>query len=231
MKALKFFLFLCILTINSIAQDILQDTLKLVIVSQKVGTLIDRTERDQYHMMSSVNNFVSASFYITDSGKFYSRIESSDDSGTTIMTLQEYPEAVLFRLAEKINNYEDIMDRSYLIGQEPVTVYVVGGDPITWEPKVSMQIVSNKAQTSNLNESTGSERGVEFDSIGISAYKKSEVHITYGYGIGKGAPPSSSYDETVVYDSYSTRQIANVKDIYFRVNNYLNWYDDPTYYK
>lgn len=207
MRPLVCLSFLFVFQLHS--QNNSEDTLKLMVISHRVGEKIDLTEREQFHIMPSIKNYWSASFYQSTSNLYYALIESKNIDGEVISEIKEYPLNVLFRMAEKINNFEEISAGRYLSGEEQVTLEVVGGEPLVWAP-VLPQTRTLKSKSSGDRESQTQSSVIPI----LTSYNPFELHISFGYGFSNGAPPMSSFTETINYNSPSYREITEANDKY-----------------
>ena len=59
---------------------------ELVIISDEVGAEIDKEERDRYGLFTSVNGFVSASYFKLPDGTYEVRVEREDSEGKMILS-------------------------------------------------------------------------------------------------------------------------------------------------
>jgi hypothetical protein len=102
------------------------DSLHVVILSQRVGETIDRTEKARYHLFGSVSAFASARVFQIDSGRCRLMFILTDRAAvqresTAVVSLTE-----AFRLSEIIDNIEDIEEGRYVAGSSATTMWVDG---------------------------------------------------------------------------------------------------------
>lgn len=195
------------------AQQITADSMKPLILSERVGEKIDRAERDHYRILQSIQNFVSATFYQVHETLYVALVEIQQADGMIQTLKMEYPLSVLFRIAEKINNFEEISAGRYFSGEDVTVITVVGGESLRWAPILPTAQISTIPNQSSSNseqvdkdEHPTAEREEEFQQF--------EFKLSYGRGYAKGAPAFHSEDAVIQYDSPSYIEVSNAKDDY-----------------
>lgn len=127
----KICLFVLLLLISVALRTYATDSSLVIITSPRVGAVIDKNEREYYRVFMSIQNFVSASFiYFPDSG-FYARINYQKIDGTMADVLIQFSQPALFRFAERINHFEELVKGEYQMGRDTVILQFVGGKEIT----------------------------------------------------------------------------------------------------
>jgi hypothetical protein len=127
MRKKIFWMILIGLALVSIPKRVLaQDTDKVVILSPRVGTMIDASERDHFHLFPQIKGFNRAVVYETPGKTYYIVIVSVRPNGTTKQTIVPYRENELLTLAEQIDHFEDLEKGTYQMGQQQATLRVVG---------------------------------------------------------------------------------------------------------
>lgn len=106
-----------------------QDSARIVIISPRVGTDIDRAERDMYGLFRSLPDFQSATFF-SHSGRYYAAVglragEAARD------TLIEYRERALLQMAERIDNHDLLSAGRYTMGSKPAVLLQGETVPLT----------------------------------------------------------------------------------------------------
>lgn len=83
-----------------------EDQEKVIILSEKVGEIIDRQERDYYNLFPSVNGFISAVIISRKDGSFAAKIVRSE-GGKEKIDYQVLPKSHIRRLSTLIDYYEE----------------------------------------------------------------------------------------------------------------------------
>jgi len=182
---------------------------EVVIISEKVGEVIDFSERNRFHLFQNVDGFVKATFFRSSDTAYYAQIISYESNGERRETKRAYSLLALLRMAEIINHFDEVSAGGYIVGTNPATIRVLGGPTIGWPP--SHEPVTAK----------GSTAPQEYDESGpgIEVPPYFEIRISGGYGFPKGGNPMTSYDETVAMSSgpngsSSSDAVNNVDDEY-----------------
>jgi len=110
-----------------------QDSLKIIILSPKVGDVIDKNESKEYSLFKQFRNFNKVFFYKESNDRYYGRFSLTQPDGFDKDTSIHYPEITLLTLAEKIENWEKIKIGDYEWGETPSKFTVKGEGEITFE--------------------------------------------------------------------------------------------------
>lgn len=209
---------MCVAFVSQLARTQNQDSATIVIISPRVGAVIDAEERKQFGMFRSIKNFTSAVFYISSDSTFFCNVTYNTKSGTQD-TVLFYIKILIHVLAEKINHYEDLVTGKYTIGDDPAQLETIKGEVIQpdmeyYRKNTPMKIaqhndgISVSGKKSNvkrniysINETYVSpkdpdilplaekyESGKEIEEV--DAYPKS----SFGYGISTFSPDLSGLD-------------------------------------
>ena len=180
---------------------------EVVVLSSRVGEIIDQSERTLYHLFPNDKGFISATFFRVDDTSFYASIKVAGPDGISTEIKRDYSVATLLRMAEIVNHREDIVAGNYILGKDPATIQVVGGPSIGWS-----QVRSNtvrQIETQKVRDDDGSPA--------MSFSPSVEFRFSGGYGFPKGGAPMSAYDRTTRSGSSlngSTVTMNNVDDKY-----------------
>jgi hypothetical protein len=105
-----------------------QDGDKVVILSPRVGAVINAKERERFQLFEGIPGFASAIIHQTAKGTYYADILlTSSDGSERHMTLwysETEGESYLSKLAERIDHFEDVAAGRYQIGEKPVRMQV-----------------------------------------------------------------------------------------------------------
>jgi len=109
-----------------------QDSLRTVILSERVGPEIDDEEHKRFSLFPQIEGFYKATALRAADGRLFVRFDLIGPGNTTTQKMMPYPEATLLMLAEKINHFEELSDGKYVWGSDRATLTVVGGGSLTW---------------------------------------------------------------------------------------------------
>jgi hypothetical protein len=108
-----------------------QDSAKVVILSSRVGPIIDQEERAYFRLFQPYTHFERAVILQMPDGRYFARITlRAMPSGVESDTLVEYPEMSLLLIAEKINHLEGLKSGDYSMGTEPATLEIAEGESV-----------------------------------------------------------------------------------------------------
>jgi gas vesicle protein len=110
------------------------DKHKLVILSPRVGSMIDSSEREYFQLFPKIKDFHNAIFLENPDSTYYAWIVLKDSSGNTRDTAIWYPKGYLLMVAEKISHFEELTEGQYQMGQNPATLQVVESEEATRAP-------------------------------------------------------------------------------------------------
>ena len=191
-----------------------QETEQLIILSSKVGELIDSTERSYYHLFPLDKNFVRAKFYLNPDSTYFARVESIGLDGTPEFTKRDFSKAMIFQVAEKINHYEELVANEYTMGKDPPAIHVVNGASIFWSE------THHKARE-NFGPSSATVPTVP-DSL--ESPTNFEMRFSAGYGFPKGGYPGRSYDRiSTPLSNSSIDEMRNVNDKYYSASEGIRY--------
>jgi hypothetical protein len=120
----KIFLMILIgLALLSIPKRVLaQDSDKVVILSPRVGSVIDAAERDRYQLFQEIRGFDRAVFLQTSKKTYYAKIMFVRPDGKRRDTTVQYSEDSLLALAQRIDHFEDLKAEKYRTGDQPAKI-------------------------------------------------------------------------------------------------------------
>jgi len=101
------------------------DSTLVVVLSQRVGPVIDSAEAEHFSLFRQFRNFQRAKIFKLPGGEYYARVWVRAPGGAIHDTVSEYSEALLYILAEKIEHYESLKDGSYHMGDQPPRLIAV----------------------------------------------------------------------------------------------------------
>ena len=93
-------------------QAFCQADYSIVIISPRVGEIIDKTEKEYYHLFQSLDGFEQAFFFMDASNNFYANVSLTKNEAI-IDTVILYNEAYLIRTSELIDNFESVAAGGY----------------------------------------------------------------------------------------------------------------------
>ena len=102
-----------------------QEKDKIVILSSRVGPVLDAAKRDHYNLFQEIKDFNRGIVYQTPAKTYYARITLVGKDGKVRDTTVQYSESYLLMLAEHIDHFEDLEKGVYQMGQQPATLKVV----------------------------------------------------------------------------------------------------------
>jgi len=120
-----------------------QDSLKIVILSERVGREVDAAEHERFRVFSQIKGFRKAVVLRAADGKYFVQFDVIGPGNTATQMVVEYSEATLFMIAEKINHFEEAVDGKYVWGSDRPTLDVVGGKSVTWKELEEKHAVSS----------------------------------------------------------------------------------------
>ena len=118
---MKSFRSLLILASVSFAYSLVsaQDTAKVIILSPRIGVLLNRQERDYFQILMRVDDFENAVFYQSADKQCFAKISLRPKLGHPKDTTIFYPIGFLLNISEKIDHYEDLQEGIYQMGTQP----------------------------------------------------------------------------------------------------------------
>ncbi|MFZ4620297.1 MAG: hypothetical protein ACOYNS_07050 [Bacteroidota bacterium] len=120
------YLMFSILTVLLLTSPLSAQEDKVVIISRRVGMVIDREERERFHLFQQINDFVMATVFVTQKDSFYIRFRTGM-SGSVSDTVISYSKSTILYLSEKIDHMEGIIEGKYTMGSIPARIYIDDG--------------------------------------------------------------------------------------------------------
>jgi hypothetical protein len=102
-----------------------QDSDKVVILSPRIESVIDAAKRERYDLFPGIKGFDRAVFLQTPEKTYYARIVFIGPEGTGRDTMVQYSEDTLLVLAERIEHFEELKQKTYHIGERPAKIRVL----------------------------------------------------------------------------------------------------------
>ncbi|MDO8549761.1 MAG: hypothetical protein Q7S39_06385 [Ignavibacteria bacterium] len=162
-----------------------QDSLNIVILSPKVGEVIDKDEREQYSIFKQYKDFSQVIFYKKTNNEFIAKFSITQPDGSEKDTLVRYSELVLFGLSEKIENWEKLKTGDYRMGQNPPKITIVNEGFITKQDFLLKQ--KEIKDSLYRNESTKNFPVTKQNSITeVSAPWGNSLYLSAGWGTPQG---------------------------------------------
>ena len=96
-----------------------QDSAKAIILSPRIGAVLNRQERDYFQILMRVDDFESAVFYQSADKRCFAKISLRPKLGHPKDTTIFYPVGFLINISEKIDHYEDLQEGKYHMGTQP----------------------------------------------------------------------------------------------------------------
>ncbi len=186
-----------------------QDSSRIVIISPRVGIVIDRDERDKFYLFTRFNNFLRAVFYQSPDSGYTCRIELQHPHGVSDTSIF-YSDITLRTAAERINHFEDLMEGKYRMGTDPPEIQLYSG------PEIPMTISSKKITVQRSREL------LPFD----SKDRESFPNVRIGAGISSYSPDFSGLNAAInaIEDRYRNPPFTVThQDAGFDVSS-LQWY-------
>jgi hypothetical protein len=109
-------LFLCSFDVLSQPRSI-PDSSRIVLLSDRVGPVIDRAERDAYRIFVAIDNFRRAVVYKLPDSTFCVLVTMGSDNEVLGDTILTYSGALLALMSEKIEHFDQLMSGEYKSGQ------------------------------------------------------------------------------------------------------------------
>jgi hypothetical protein len=97
---------------------------KVVILSPRVGSVIDAAERQRYELFPEIRGFDRAVFLQTPEKTYYAKVMYIEPDGARGDTTLQYSEDTLLVLAERVDHFEGLRQKTYQMGEEPAKLRV-----------------------------------------------------------------------------------------------------------
>jgi hypothetical protein len=129
-----------------------QDSDKVVIVSPRVGSVIDAAERERYELFQEIKGFDRAVFLQTPRKTYYAKIVFVGQNGRRRDTTIQYPKDTLLVLAGQIEHFEDLKAGKYHIGDQPQEIQAAENEikPIVVSPLIGDRLDAVERETYEL---------------------------------------------------------------------------------
>ncbi len=114
-----------------------QDSAKVVILSPRVGPVIDAAEREYFHLFQQIKDFHSAVMLENPDSTYYAWIVLEEANGNTKDTAVWYSRSYLLMLTQQINHFEELTEGKYQMGQNPATLQVIESEEARGAPAVA----------------------------------------------------------------------------------------------
>jgi hypothetical protein len=113
------------------------DSTRVVILSDRVGPVIDLQEREQYRLFLQINGFVHAVVLQLPDTTFVIRFTIAEPGGRERDSLVVYGGPLLRNLAERIEHFEEILAGTYRISERPAVLKLATGGAVVY-PTISI---------------------------------------------------------------------------------------------
>jgi opacity protein-like surface antigen len=160
---------------------------KVVILSPRVGAVIDASERDHFRLFPQIKGFARAVVCESPQKTYYARIAFAEPDGEAKDTTVQLEKDYLLTLAEQIDHFEDLEKGVYQMGQQPATLKVV-------EPQTRVGTKPPELQSDILPFASKAE-GLELESF---------PQVGFGVGLSSYSPDLSGVRDafTAIEDKY-----------------------------
>ncbi len=154
---------------------------EVIILSPRLGTVIDATEREQFGFFLYIDNFREAAFYRTPEMTYYAVVRRHERPDTTI----SFSESVLEETAEIIENFEAIRERRYHKGTNTPVSYSV---PPEWRSDAEDLLPFAKHASPRSSPAIGLGFGIGSYHAGLEGVERAfqaieDVYRSSGYPI------------------------------------------------
>ena len=106
------------------------DSARIVILSDRVGSVISGDERETYHVLTQFEGFREAVVLQFPDSSYAVRV-TLVSAGEMRDTLVRYSGATIMMMAEKIEHFEELESGNYVLGSQPPTLrYDTGGTSV-----------------------------------------------------------------------------------------------------
>jgi hypothetical protein len=120
--------FLVLLSLEFLAMpDLLAQDRRLLVISPRVGSVVDSLERANYRLFRSIHDFESASYVQAPDSSFWVWIMMKFPNGNVQDSAFEISYRILEQSAEWIDHQEELLNGTYVMGSSPVEIYYADG--------------------------------------------------------------------------------------------------------
>jgi hypothetical protein len=96
-----------------------QDSAKVIVLSPRIGVVLDRQKRDYFQILMRVDDFESAVFYQSADKRCFAKISLRPKLAPPKDTTIYYPVGFMINISEKIDHFEDLQEGKYHMGAQP----------------------------------------------------------------------------------------------------------------
>lgn len=150
-------------------------SLKEVILSNKVDRVIDNTERNKFQLFPKIRGFYEARFYLDSSKGYYARIRYINDDDINKDTVIFYRENEIIRFAEHIQFFDEIKSGKHFFGEISSLVKVQGN---------TVYIILNEVLNNQLRKVKKDPAELPFVRLNSPGYKIKKDKWDYNFGLG-----------------------------------------------
>ena len=156
-----------------------QNTDKIVILSSRVGAVVDKAEQQQFKIFEKIINFKSAVVYVNAAGEYYITFSILDERSGIRDTSIQYSLQSINMISEKIDHYESIINGTYKPGSEKAVLkYITRA-----EAAKELSETQNDKDTASL----AFKQNAYKDNLGLSdtiALPDFYLYPSWGFGFG-----------------------------------------------
>ncbi len=134
MKRVPFFTSLLCFLVLQVHPASAQITGETVILSERVGELVDSSESEKFHVFQNIKGLQSARVIMISDSLLSVVFQIRQPSSAPRVEYQKYSLAVLKVIAEKINHIEGLIDGTYVMGTEPARLRTAAGSSVGERP-------------------------------------------------------------------------------------------------
>ncbi len=128
-----------------------QDSMQRIIVSNRVGVVINSRDQERFGLFQQFQNFSHAFFYRTSDSAYHCWIQYETPAGIKDSVFN-CSEAYLLRLQEWIDHYEDIQSGGYRMGDDPPKSLAIEGENATADSAYRYSIFGSDILPISQNE-------------------------------------------------------------------------------
>ena len=199
MRKKIFFMILVGLAFVSVPNSIqAQDSDKVVILSPRVGSVIDAAERERYELFQEIKGFDRGVFLQTPKKTYYAKVVLIGPDGARRDTTIQYSEDVLHLLAERIELLERLREKRYDTMDQPTKIQLAEStriktaETVTHDPRQQNRIrqLMERAEKSEKSEvKIYLNNGQEIEGELVSVRDSSVLIAVESEHIPSGLPP------------------------------------------
>jgi hypothetical protein len=110
-----------------VTADLSSQDRRLLIISPRVGPVVDSLERANYRLFRSIHDFESASYFQAPDSSFWVWVMMKFPNGNVQDSAFEISYRILEQTAERIDHQEELLKRTYVMGSSPEEIYYADG--------------------------------------------------------------------------------------------------------